>query len=246
MSVYTSEAWQFILDLAQRQGVSPDAVTTMLNALLNGQGTMAQFYHPELGGSGQWMQGGMTMVGDMFNYGLKAKVDGLCVALSNQMFNRPGFFNFQDVVYSNGNSYSAQWWPGDLGQPSSSGSQNNMRYAVFPSSRRLAVDVNGQVTVYDTLDHQISGVSQQQGGNDSMTFSSQYGTVSVMNLPVVSGVLSMQEVWVPPTSELPVSMPIESNGDVFTKIERLADLYKKGMITDQEFTNKKTELLSKI
>jgi hypothetical protein len=45
-----------------------------------GGGTLAQFNcnHPELGGNGQWMSGGMTMVGDMFNYGLKATVSGLC------------------------------------------------------------------------------------------------------------------------------------------------------------------------
>jgi hypothetical protein len=38
----------------------------------------AQFDNRELAGAGQWMPGGMTMVGDMFNHGLKAKVDGLC------------------------------------------------------------------------------------------------------------------------------------------------------------------------
>jgi hypothetical protein len=42
------------------------------------------------------------------------------------------------------------------------------------------------VTVYDTLDHQIGGVSQQQGSGGSLTFTSQYGTVSVSSLPIVS------------------------------------------------------------
>jgi hypothetical protein len=69
-------------DLAQHYGVSADAVMTLLQALLNSKGTMAQFDHRELGGAGQWMPGGMTMVGDMFNHGLKAKVDGLCSELS--------------------------------------------------------------------------------------------------------------------------------------------------------------------
>ena len=44
---------------------------------------MAQFNIYELGGCGQWMRGGMTMVGDMFNYQLKSKVDGICSDLSN-------------------------------------------------------------------------------------------------------------------------------------------------------------------
>jgi hypothetical protein len=30
------------------------------------------------------------------------------------------------------------------------------------------------------------------------------------------------------------------------KIERLADLHKKGILTDQEFTNKKIELLNQL
>jgi hypothetical protein len=42
---------------------------TLLQALVNSNGTMAQFSHWELGGGGQWMRGGMTMVGDMFNCG---------------------------------------------------------------------------------------------------------------------------------------------------------------------------------
>ena len=62
---------------------------TMLQAVVNGNGSMAQFSHPELGGSGQWMRGGMTMVGDMFNYGLKSKVDGLCSELSQLLGQQP-------------------------------------------------------------------------------------------------------------------------------------------------------------
>ena len=42
------------------------------------------------------------------------------------------------------------------------------------------------MTVYDTLDHQIGGVSQQQGAGASLTFTSQHGTVPVASLPVVS------------------------------------------------------------
>jgi len=43
------------------------------------------------------------------------------------------------------------------------------------------------VTIYDTGDHVISGVSQQQGNGWTLTFSSQYGTVPVGILRVVSG-----------------------------------------------------------
>ncbi|MEI7894964.1 MAG: transglutaminase family protein, partial [Myxococcales bacterium] len=53
MQKLTSDGQQRISDLAQRYGVSTDAVTTLLQAVVNGNGTMAQFYHQELGGGGQ-------------------------------------------------------------------------------------------------------------------------------------------------------------------------------------------------
>jgi hypothetical protein len=43
-----------IRDLAQHYGVSVEAVRTLLFAVSAGGGTLAQFDHPELGGSGQW------------------------------------------------------------------------------------------------------------------------------------------------------------------------------------------------
>ena len=67
-----------ISDLAQRYGFSSDAVLSMLESVVNGNGTMAQFSHPEFSGSGQWMRGGMIMVSDMFNNHLKGRIDGLC------------------------------------------------------------------------------------------------------------------------------------------------------------------------
>ena len=54
----------------------------MLFSIVSGRGGMAQFSHPEFGGSGQWMAGGAIMISDMFNNGLKARVDALCNELS--------------------------------------------------------------------------------------------------------------------------------------------------------------------
>ncbi len=286
----TPAGQQKINDLAQRYAVSVDAVTTLLQAVVNGQGTMAQFYHPELGGGGQWMAGGMTMVGDMFNHGLKAKVDGLCAELSNLLASQPfvpppqapmgggqqqqqGGYGGQQQGYGGGGSAvslfvpaagggSGNWWPGDLGRPSSTGSQNNVRYAYFPGSRRLAVEVNGRVSVYDTLDHQIGGVSQQQGSGASVTFTSQYGVVSVLSLPILSGDLAAPSApvqpqpppqqtsnAVPPPPAPPPPAPRASGGqeaDIFASIERLADLRQKGVLTEDEFSSKKSELLARL
>ncbi|MCK1391680.1 SHOCT domain-containing protein [Bradyrhizobium sp. 1] len=83
---------------------------------------------------------------------------------------------------------SSNWWPADLGMPGSTGGQNNLRYAYFPAARRLAVDINGQVSVYDTGQHQIGGFSQQQSGDQSITFTSQFGLVRVADLPRINPV----------------------------------------------------------
>jgi hypothetical protein len=266
---------QRIDELAQRYSVSTHAVMTLLQALVNSNGTMAQFNHWELGGGGQWMQGGMTMVGDMFNYGLKSKVDGLCSELSQLLAQQPFVpfpASFQSQSPGSGQQQggyvdagsvslfvpdppgraSGQWWPAELGFPKESGAQNQVRYAYFSQAHRLAVEMNGHVTVYDSLDHQIGGVSQQQGSGGSLTFTSQYGTVNVANLPIVlvDGVSSnAPEPRLAPAPS-PLSEPYRAETtqetDIFTKIERLADLQKKGILSPEEFAAKKAELLSRL
>lgn len=180
---------QLVNQLAQRHQFSPDAVASMLESVVNGNGSMAQFSHPEFGGSGQWMQGGMTMIGDMFNNYLKNNVANLCQDLSNAVASQTGLF-VSPAPGSQGGwggfGNSGDWWPAGLQYPNSTGAQNNVRYAYFASICRLAIDVNGQVTLYDTLDHQIGGFSQQQSVGGSLSFTSQYGLVDVASLPVVS------------------------------------------------------------
>ena len=41
-----------------------------------------------------------------------------------------------------------KWWPEDLGEPGTSGSQNDVRYAFFPGSHRLAIQQDGKLAVY--------------------------------------------------------------------------------------------------
>lgn len=275
---------QMVDELAQRYGVGSGAVTAMLHSLIAGGGTMAQFDHPEFGGMGQWTRGGMTMVGDMFDNSLKAKVDGLCSELADLLASEPVLARptssqsqrqnqggrgsaFGDVslfVSAAGGPFGS-WWPADLGTPASTGSQNDLRYAYFPAAWRLAVDLKGEVTVYDTLDHQIGGVSQQQSGDASFTFVSHHGLVRVADLPVVSRTGRA-------AAACPTSAPVgsaagpifESGGpqtttepapsaaqpappdDIFAKIERLADLRAKGILSEEEFAAKKAELLSRL
>ena len=77
------------------------------------------------------------------------------------------------------------WWPEDLGQPDSSGAQNDRRYAYFNAARRLAVQSGGQVKVYDTGSHRINGFAQQQGSGTSLSFSTDQGPVDLKSLSVV-------------------------------------------------------------
>lgn len=246
MQNLTPAGQNIVNDIAYRYNLSHDAVVHMLIAVNNGGGSMAQFNCPELGGSGQWMRGGMTMVGDMFNNGLKATVDNLCNELANTLAGNQMF-----PVVPQGTPGSNQWWPAELGAPFSSGAQNNIRYAIFP--QRLAVEAFGNVVVYDTLDHQIGGVSQQQGGDSSLTFSSQYGTVAVDSLPVVSGNAPQPQPQTnfannaPQATAEPASAPAsQPSGDVFDLLEKLGRLKDAGVLTQEEFDSKKRELMARI
>ena len=267
MARLTFEGQRIVNQLSQSHGFSPDAVEHMLLAVLNGNGSMAQFGHPAFGGGGQWMRGGMVMVGDLFNSNLKARVDSLCTEIATILNREPGLFptgSFQSQS-QNGSGVQhqavggamgpsslfvpdprANWWPAELGIPSATGSQNNLRYAYFAGSRRLALDSGGDVWVYDTQDHQIGGFSQQQGTGSTILLSSQLGTVSLASLPVVSRNGQPAQSPVPAPAPVPQTSTVAPDGNIFAAIERLGDLKAKGLITEQEFAAKKAELLSRL
>ncbi|SIQ32876.1 Short C-terminal domain-containing protein [Rhizobium sp. RU20A] len=336
MHPLSEDGRRILTELAARHGISLDAATHMLMAVANGGGTQAQFNHPEVGGMGQWSRGGMIMIGDMFNNGLKAKVDWLCQELSDLLGSQPapapvpqqmqsqnqwpnqgqgqsqgygqsqqqggGYGQFQgqssgqqgggtsSLFVSGGTSMSSGGWPGEFGHPSAVGSQNNLRYAFFPSSRRLVIEINGQQTTYDTGDHQISGFGQQQSGDQSLTFTSQFGLVRVADLPQLTASTDRQngsqqthapangqpaEMPAPapmttepvaqepfvtqsytPTRPADISQPTPaaqpaqtaplSDDEIFAKIERLAALHAKGVLTDEEYSSKKADLLGRL
>ncbi|WP_331373467.1 SHOCT domain-containing protein [Sinorhizobium chiapasense] len=264
--------------IAERHGVSFDAVEHLLMAIIAGQATQAQFNHPDLGGMGQWSQGGMIMVGDMFNNALKAKVAGICSELAalvrgmdllGPQTSRQSQYQGQGggvSLFVPGALTAGNWWPEELGHPASTGAQNDLRYAFFPTTRRLAIDIGGRVTVYDTKDHRIGGFSQQQSGDQSLSFTSQHGLVKVSELDVVpqggkepadtpatgtSAATAAPSIFAPGSAEPqqgahPAPEAVRSDEDIFDKIERLAALHAKGILTDQEFEAKKSELLGRL
>ena len=279
-----TEHGQHLVDAAaNRHGFSADAVHTLLLALAAGGGRQAQFSHWELGGMGQWSQGGMMMIGDMFNNGLKYRVDALCNDLSAALQNGSPFApppmaprGAQSTSFFTPGSFGNRW-PAELGTPSSSGSQNDLHYAVFPETRRLALDQGGHISVYDTADHAITGFAQAQGDGQSITLTSQYGLVRLSDLRQVSGAgahasatqdaPAMRDAPVayapaahdaPPLAEpapsppfraaAPMASAVPALGDdeIFSRIERLADLYKKDILTAEEFSAKKAELLARL
>lgn len=272
MSNLTEAGRAAIGDLARRYGLSEAAVEHMARAVANGGGTMAQFNVPELGGSGQWMAGGMTMVGDMFNYGLQNTVANLCGELSNAQARTLFFERAQPAM-------AASWWPDWLGFPSSTGGQNQARYAYFPQARRLAFDFgDGRPPVLlDTGDHQIGGFSQQQSGPGDpflgVSVSSQFGQFALSSFPQVDAqgapvrAPAPQQAYQPapqfaPQPEpAPAPMPApapaptgaptaaSSHGsadEILGTIERLAKLRDAGALSEAEFSAKKAELLTRL
>src|ERR1700691_2645343 len=113
--------------MSQRDMGSALTWRTLLGALAQGNGRQAQFNHPELGGMGQWSQGGMIMIGDMFNQGLKHRVDALCNELTDFLRSQPlggveaAHFQSQSrsggeevSLYVAGTGSASGWWPEEL------------------------------------------------------------------------------------------------------------------------------------
>ena len=172
--------------MAKKHAVSSAAVRVVLAALRSGGGRMAQFSHADFGGMSQWSPG-MSMVGDMFNTQLKAKLDALCsdIAAHLDSLQMAGGTRAADDVSYRSMSGSADWWPAELGRPGAVGAQNDLRYAIFPETRRLVIDDRGAITVYDTGSHRIFGVAQAQSSDQTLSFTSQDGLVKVTDLRTV-------------------------------------------------------------
>jgi hypothetical protein len=205
----TSNQQQQLQILAERYNVDLASVQALLDALKQGNGRMAQFNIPALGGLGQWMQGNMVMLSDMFNNNLKNTVNNLSNELV-KFIDDNGLLAPTDGSHPETHASQTQsqtdasgktktqtsgqaanantWWPTSWGAPAATGSQNGTEYAVFPAKQRLAIKTNGDVKLYDTGDNQISGVSQYQsnGSLGTVMFTSQKGTLKVDDLPKVA------------------------------------------------------------
>ncbi|WP_026630519.1 SHOCT domain-containing protein [Dyadobacter alkalitolerans] len=273
MKALTSSGRQYVEDIAAKYNLKTETVEALLRAVISGNGTMAQFNIAELGGSGQWMKGGMTMVGDMFNNSLKSTVDKLSSELSEQVSTRVLYEDSAEELNEDRSNVQRQEsgalfsrdgsWPSVFGNPTASGSQNNFRYAYFAPVRRLVIEENGKRTIYDTKHYHITGIAQQQGGGNSYTFTSQDGSVDLRSLALISEPGEQTQ----PTPE--IAYDVTSNADlhaetldlsaadrsaadrspqdiIIATIEKVNVLFEKGQITEEEFKAKKQELLSRL
>ena len=72
------------------------------------------------------------------------------------------------------------WWPSDLGDPSTTGSQESRRYAFFPEKRRLVIEEDGSTAIYDSGDREIDGVLQ--GDHGRLQLSTRAGLIGLDQL----------------------------------------------------------------
>ena len=143
-----------------------------------------------------------------------------------------------------------------------------MRYAIFPTTRRLAIQINGVTKVFDTGEHYIGGVQQQQQGSGyaSVSFTSQLGTFDVSSLTELGTQRVAETPAAAPTPQhqsqyqsgpapqfapqTQVPEPASgASGDpaaIVAAIESLAGLHERGIVSDEEFAAKKAELLSRL
>lgn len=258
---------QAVARAVARHGFGAAAVHEVLRALQDGGGA-AQFRHPELGGMGQWAGPGAVMVGDMFNRELAARVDGLCTELAG-MLRQGGLCAGGDpgAREPDGHEAGGAWWPAALGRPGASGAQDGMRYVVFPEARRLAVQRDGTVTLYDTGEHRIGGVAQGRTGTaGSLAFTDRDGEVRLESLRVVGrddlavlhgaagaagaahatgaapGPGGMDGPGPAATAE-PVA---PGAGEPLDVLERLGALRREGALTEAEFAAAKARVLDRL
>ena len=161
---------QSLEDIGRRHGFTVEAAQAMADAVRRGNGTMAQFDHPEFSGSGQWMR---SSVNDGVEHvrpqpqvarvGARRGRVGLAVEAACPVGARRRRRAGSRIPAVGPFRRLGQLVARRAVEPAPARArQNNQRYAYFPDQRRLVVDIGGEMSVYDTQDHRIGGVSQQQ------------------------------------------------------------------------------------
>lgn len=119
--------------------------------------------------------------------------------------------------------------------------QGEAAYAWFPQARRLAVRHRGRVTVYDTGAHAITGLSQ--AGDAERPVRLRAGGREIDLADLVPAEAAARDRTTPRVADAGAEHHPQ---DPLATIERLAGLRASGVLTQEEFAAKKTELLARL
>jgi hypothetical protein len=78
-----------------------------------------------------------------------------------------------------------RWWPRELGDPAASGARDRICYAFFPKPRRLLIETDGAVVIYDAADLQIWGMVRS---GPAPVFNTRRGLVELRSLNRIGSV----------------------------------------------------------
>ncbi|ROO26084.1 SHOCT domain-containing protein [Salinisphaera japonica] len=239
-----NEARERLVDeLADTHEFSRAAIAHLAEAITAGAGDMAMFDHPEFGGPGQWMRGGLILTSRPEDTILTHRIEALCNALSEQArastsdrAPADSWSDVTDIMAPPDTAAMDAWWPAELGTPEATGSGDNLSYAYFRAAGRLAIRERGRLTLYDTGGADIIGIAQSQTDATSETvFTTPEGRLPLAELAPVDAAPA-------PAAEGPPA----DHDTILDTLERLGTLHAQGVLTDAEFMAKKQELLARL
>jgi hypothetical protein len=234
--------------LAEQYGFSTHAVQHLFEAVAEGGGDMAMFDHPEFHGPGQWMRGGLLMTttpGDrVFNNAIEALCNRLSQLLREQHgHEQAGYRRISPDARAWDTSANTNqgWWPAEWGAPTASGQTDDLAYAFFDEPARLGIRQGDRVALYKTAGHRITGISQaRQGTIESLVFTTPFGELPLEQLARCDNAAAGQ------SKEASEPATTQGSADIFEAIEKLGALHRDGLLTDDEFSSKKQELLKRL
>lgn len=239
-----------LAELAAYYGFGDEAVAQLWRAVSDGGGDMASFDHPEFLGPGQWMRGGLILITDPADRVLKNRIDSLCNALSRALREdrAPAVgqrrLNAEARAWDTPGNLRRAWWPGSMGDPDAAADTGALAYAYFDRPRLLAIRRDDTVTWYDTGVHRITGIAYDDGRNETLVMTSTIAEVPLNKLTPQVGASDTRGTQVDTRNEAPPIRP--KSEDILDAIARLAELYRQGALTENEFAAKKRELLARL
>ena len=141
-----------------------------------------------------------------------------------------------------------RWWPEQLGMPAASGAQNGMHYAVFPEQRRLALLQGERCRLFVLGDQRVLGLSAQGNSGTLMllTAEGEQPLAGLEELDAAAQMPSTQTTDGAASSDDGTSGVGSTGDDPYEALERLGALKAKGILTEEEFSSKKAELLARL